>query len=315
MKKTFVTLFKIILTAVIFYFLLKDFDLALVYEELLKANGLYLCIASALIVGMVYILSLRWFFINKIFGYHIPSTTLYKHYLIAYAFNVFLPSSVGGDIWRIRVLNKESGNKGTAFFSPFIERITGMLSMVCVLPIVFFGFDSFLEKNNLGGLFYLFLFGITCILVFLFTSVGIKLLERIQLNLSSDSIKKNLSSLQEIIQTLQKNKSQVGLGIIFSLLTHVAVAVACWFVVLSFGQSLDIFQMYFICILMFVTVTIPITINGFGVREATLIWGMELYLIETNIATVIALIISFLQLIPSIFGAILFLISKEELNE
>ena len=54
------------------------------------------------------------------------------YYFIGMWFNLSLPTSVGGDVVRVWYLDNKSGRKLAAFASVFLERINGLLVLICV---------------------------------------------------------------------------------------------------------------------------------------------------------------------------------------
>jgi len=60
---------------------------------------------------------------------------LFSYYLIGQFYNLFLPTSVGGDVVRSYQLGKYSGSQSNALASVFVERYTGVLVLLLVAGI------------------------------------------------------------------------------------------------------------------------------------------------------------------------------------
>ena len=183
MKKYISLLIKIGITISIFYWILKGKDHSQLLNKLSDANILFLIIASVVVLLNILAMSYRWHLINYIFKFDVPILRLYKHYLIAFGFNVFLPGGIGGDIWRIRFLNKTFNKKLEAVLAPSLERITGLIAILLALPLAYIGFESFFIEYNLDAVIYLFILAIIGIILFLFTPIGAKVIHSISVDI------------------------------------------------------------------------------------------------------------------------------------
>ena len=314
MKKYISLLIKIAITVAIFYFMLKDQDFNKFADLYSKSDGLILFASSILILLSIFILSFRWNRINKIFQFKFPQIELYKHYLIAYGFNSFLPSAIGGDIWRIRFLTKQTGRKIDSVVSPFLERITGMIAILCVLPLAFNEFGQYIEQDQVTSFVYLTVFLLLLLFFGLFTQFGQNVLLFVINKMTNDSWIKKLTSLKETLLLIHSNRIRMIEGIVLSIITQFIFTLSCWASFYAFGGSIAFMDFYLVIIIMYIATTLPISLNGFGPREATIIWGLTHFGIEKELAIVVALFISFLTLVPSFVGGAVFLLSKEELK-
>lgn len=315
MKKYISLVIKIAITIAIFYLLLKDQDFDKFRELYIKADSLFLILSVIVVLISIFILSVRWSRINKIFNFNLNQLELYKHYLIAYGFNSFLPSAIGGDIWRIRFLTKTTQNKLDSLVSPFLERITGMIAVLCVIPIAFMKFGQYVSDKELNNLVYVILLVLVGVILFLFTKLGLTSLSFLLKKELSTKWNDRILKLTETFKLIYLNRIRMFEGVVLSLVTQFVFTLSCWLSFYAFGGSIYFFDFYLVIIIMYITTTLPISFNGYGIREATIIWGLTKFGITIELSTVVALFISFLTLVPSLVGGAVFLLSKEELKD
>jgi uncharacterized protein (TIRG00374 family) len=71
----------------------------------------------------------KWSLLLGADGFAIPFPSLVRSYLIGTFFNIFLPSSIGGDAYRVWDLSRRSSRTAEGFASVFADRLTGFLAL------------------------------------------------------------------------------------------------------------------------------------------------------------------------------------------
>src|SRR5262245_36499244 len=96
-------------------------------EWWLAAAGVYLAVQV--------LSALRWKVLAGPLGFDQPLRRFTGFYFIGMFFNLFLPTSVGGDVVRAWYLDGGSGRRLAAFVSSFVDRLSGLtvlVGMACV---------------------------------------------------------------------------------------------------------------------------------------------------------------------------------------
>jgi glycosyltransferase 2 family protein len=111
MKKLIVTLTKTIIAISLLGYLFSQIDWNTFLSAIKNANIFYI-ITSALMAYLgVYISILKWDIFLKNYGIFISKLKLYSVYSISAFFNNFLPTTIGGDFYRITNLSKNFPGK------------------------------------------------------------------------------------------------------------------------------------------------------------------------------------------------------------
>lgn len=197
---------------------------------------------------------------------------LVRLYLIGLFFNNFLPANVGGDVYKVIDLGRGEHNPQRAFAATVLDRLLGLaaLSLVAVAAVglsLAAGIAVPPAAWTLGG-----------VLVLLAAAGGLLLSRRGAASVQSILQRLQLPSLARFVapvaaafQVYRGRQRLLGRAlaagiVIQGLRVAVHVLVACGLgLALSRAQVL---QFFVLIPLLAVSLTLPITINGIGLREA-----------------------------------------------
>jgi uncharacterized protein (TIRG00374 family) len=259
-----------------------------------------------------YIATLRWSQLLKIHDINLKSFNLYRYYLIGSFFNNFLPTSFGGDIYRIYFIYKNKYGLSPSIMPIIFERLMGAFCLAGISSI------ALLTYNNKTDLVLAALYSIAgffsiLLLVFLLFYNGTTYLY-IKNNLKKYENNKFVHKIilfVEIFHQYVKNIKLIIKLIILSVLIHLVVI--SLFFLLGYGIGSDfIFLKYLQTIpIVFMIAALPITIGGLGVREITTIS----ILIYVGMSNVHAAAISVLFLVTLIGSSSIGLFFFLRLNE
>jgi uncharacterized protein (TIRG00374 family) len=97
-----------------------------------RTTPFWLLGAVAVTAAGIVLSALRWEAVLVMLDVHVRTRTLVHHVAAGLFVGNFLPSTIGGDVLRIRRLAKETGESAVPFASVALDRLSGML----VLPLI-----------------------------------------------------------------------------------------------------------------------------------------------------------------------------------
>lgn len=252
-------------------------------------------------VGVV-LAALRWQAVLAGLGAHERLPALLHHYVAGLFVGNFLPSTVGGDVLRVRRVAAHDGDYATAFASVVLDRMSGML----VLPVITL---TALATNSglreLGGASAV-AAGISAVtlvvLAVLLTlvghpSVGGRLTGTSRwrefagaVHLGADRFRRHPRAVAELV------------------LVAFAYQITMVFAALLAARALHIHQVGLTAALAFVPAvaiaqTIPISVGGFGLREGAFALFLHPLHVSTSEAVALGLFVFALNLLVSLTGA------------
>lgn len=107
-------------------FLFGKIDLSSSWQAALNADRWCILGAVGLFLFSVVLNAYRWKLLARAVGFNKPLLKLVQYCYVGQFFNLFLPSTVGGDFSRCYYLSKGTGNYASAFYSVLADRALGI---------------------------------------------------------------------------------------------------------------------------------------------------------------------------------------------
>jgi uncharacterized protein (TIRG00374 family) len=271
-RTALIFLAKLIVSALLIGFLLSRLSLEEIQQAMGSPRWGWLLAALGVYGLSAFGGALQWSWILKAAGIEAPRREIQRLYFIGLFFNNFLPANIGGDAYKIVDLGRRENRAHGVFCATLLDRLIGLGALtalgVLVLAAVS-GAGIALPKSAL--LLIPLLLMLTMILSFLLSRrIGTQL----------PGLFRRLK-MEKLAGQLEKITSEFGLyrprvkwlsGIfLFSMLvqllrmaTHLLVALGLGFS-LGWDQTL---QLLVLIPLLAISLTLPITINGIGLRES-----------------------------------------------
>ncbi len=228
-------------------------------------------------------------------------------YYIGRFFNMFMPTSMGGDVARIWDLSKHTGENYEAFASVFMERFIGMVVLATVSGIVLLA-----HPDPLPLIIHSLLFVIGLVL-FLLLLVFEKRIFYFVSNLLSpihSSIAKIFSKLELVHQAVYeyKNDKKTLLFVVsISSLFYMLAVINVWISAQAFDDGIRFADMLLAVPAIMLIMNLPVSIGGLGVMEAAYTTIFVLFGYSPGPALATALLMRFKTIVNAIVGGIVHL--------
>ncbi len=195
-----------------------------------------------------------------------------KLYLLGMFYNIFLPGGIGGDGYKIYLLNRQHEIKtGKIIWATLVDRITGAVSVIYLLVILSY-FITFRLDFPVGKVVWIILpVGVAGYYIFLrlffryFTPVFLRV---------------NLLALS--VQILQ--------------------AASAYFILQALGYHEQIIPYLFLFLISSIIAGLPFTIGGIGSRELTFLIGADIMGLNVEVSIAMSLMFYLITLFVSLFG-------------
>jgi uncharacterized protein (TIRG00374 family) len=324
LKKTLFTVLRIVISAGILVYLFKtqfkNFSEITDFFRHSNVNIWYVIISLIMYWIGISLLVLRWQILLKTQKIKASFGFLFGSSLVGYFFNNFLPTSIGGDVYRIYDTSKlkhSSGMKAASIV--LMERTTGILSSIIYLFFALaIGFvkTSRVElkvgkwdvSNHLLIILIVAFFAVSILvtLVMLFP-------DAFRLNKLFRKLKflhkweDKLRQVYDTFKSFRKFKLILLITIALSLVLQFAFTLNYSFAGMGFGiTKLSILSYIFIVQLCGILSMIPISIGGIGVREGIFVILVGALGGEKNIAAIVSIAILIMILMPGVVGGIIY---------
>lgn len=274
LRKKLITALKIIVSAVLIYFIFTKIELKDVVQTLKKSEPLYLFLALLFFVLSKVLSAFRTNLYFHQIGAKISQLSNLKLYLLGMFYNLFLPGGIGGDAYKGYIIQKEyqPGTKKVVS-SLLLDRLSGMLLLfvyACVLAL--------LSKNDFFQRFYWLIVAAIPLSVVVFWFV-------------------NKTFFTATLPVFWKS---IG----FSALVQLAQLVCVLFILKSLSVSLDSIEYLFVFLVSSIVSVIPLTIGGIGSREVTFLYGAKWLGLDESMSIGISFTFFLITALTSLFGVI-----------
>lgn len=275
-----------------------------ILSQIVKANRFYFLLAVFIFLVVIWLTTCRLQFILKSQGISFHRSELFYLGLIGQFFNLFLPSSLGGDVVKAYYTYKRSGNKAASISSVFLDRAIGFFVVILIaLSAYLFSAGEFGSLRIKSTLLIFVLAALLTLLFFLSARVA-SFVERVARRWLPGGIADGIIRIYQNVHRFQDFRSVVVKAFLLSILSQSV------FVLMHFclARSIDLklpLLVFFVVIPLITIISMAPSINGLGVREASFIYFFRIFA-PSEKALALALIYDALIYLSSFAFGILF---------
>jgi hypothetical protein len=243
----------------------------------------------------------RWQAILARLGYPMPIGPLTRALYIGAFFSQILPSSVGGDVWRVWACTRDGMPLGTATHSVLIDRIAGLaVTLVCfivTIPWLMAKVGTDPVRWPLWGLLAACLGGIAFIIV-----LGAR-----ARSLARVSLLAPLSRFADALYSIGRSATLVAFMFATAVTGQLVSYVAFFALARSIGAPLSFIDCLVTMPPALLIALVPISLGGWGLREGAFVVILKFYGIPAEQALLLSILFGLALLISTLPGLALWL--------
>jgi PAS domain S-box-containing protein len=232
-----------------------------IYRQLTElSSGVFLGALALLVVGLV-ISTWKWLYALRMQGLTYPFGWLLRVLCIGFFLNNFLPTSVGGDAYRVYRTLPRDGYRSRALAAVALERFVGLLALLC--------FGAIGALNLLGQFVLAQLYCLTLLAVLVAGAVLYVIIRRDWL-VGMLGRWRHSAMIDALVHSVGRLRNQRSNWIALMILSMAFQVISIAVVVLLFREvtgSVALAQAALITAVIGVAAALPISINGIGVVE------------------------------------------------
>lgn len=329
MKRKLILSAKILFTIFLLVYLLrsKGIDLQKSWQYVQQSSWWLLTGAFAVLMFGQFLCTVRWRRILLHLQIDLPLLRLFNFYMIGMFFSLFFPSIVGGDFVKIYYVKRDSGKSLTyALASIYLDRATGFVALLFYGWLGAFFYPLALMPEDFRPIGWLgmkrlelWIIPASVLILFLLANwvlfssrlynVVVKLFRRTGLEALSEKI----LLLRDAMTSFRKRPAVLLQPMVISLVNIGMVILMNWLIALALGIKISIAVLAAVISIMTLLVTLPISINGIGLRENSLVVLLALVGVEPERSLALSLISFFLIVISALPGGVCYSFLKKEI--
>ncbi|HEC82528.1 MAG TPA: flippase-like domain-containing protein [Thermoplasmatales archaeon] len=304
MKKEFAlrAMISIILLATFFYFI----GIEKILNEISKTILSLFILALAIENLGVFLSAKRWQILLFDSGLKLNYKEALSFYYIGSFFNTMMPSSFGGDIIKAYKLGKKTSSI-EAFSSVVMDRIAGLIAVIIIATISISFYYFLIPLNTLIISMFIIISFVILISIIIKTSLIEKLI-MIFLN----KLGKIGKFLLDVTKSIKKHRNiKIWCYIIsISILYHLMLVINNYILSLSIGIKTNFIYFLIFVPVSQILVSLPISIQGFGVREGSYSMLFSSVGIDYSSAFSLGFLNQIVKVLTSIIGGVVYVIKK-----
>jgi hypothetical protein len=265
-------------------------------------------VVFACMVACVTISAWKWKLLLSIHGARLPFNRLHRYYFIAMFFNNFLPTSIGGDGYRIYKTLDNQRSKTAAVLAVFMERLSGIASLL-VIGVVCGAIGYFQDGHPLSRLaLYAGVVG---------AAVGLPLLAML-IHPRTQRWIRSRPRLPGVIRSALEHLDDYGrrprlsaLVVLVSFGFHLFTLAWWLLLVRALGGSLSLTDLAVVAAVLSIVAVIPLSINGIGLVDGSFIYLSGQFGLDYDTALMFMLAQRALLIPISLAGGLLYLAQRD----
>ena len=307
MRRILLSTIKILISAALLYLALRKVNLSELASRINLASLGWIGLAIAVTFLQIFVGVLRWREISAECGAPLGTAQAMRYNVIGTFFNQTLPSSIGGDAVRLWLVARGGAGWRAATYSIFVDRAIGLIALaIIIVASLPWSYSLISDPQGRSALLFVDLAALA-------GGAGFLVLGR----LPWPWLKRwwgthHLHACSVIANRVIFSRKHEPAIAALSVLVHVLAVVIVWSLVQSIAAPVLFGQLFQLVPPVMLITMLPISIAGWGVREATMGLAFGYAGLMTNEGVNISLLFGAVNFIVGAFGGLVWIFSAEK---
>lgn len=300
---------RISVSIILLWFLFRQLDREVLIEIIINADKRLLLLAFS-IFFINYILSLfRWEMLLKAARIHLPLKRVIISLAGGYFFNLFLPSSIGGDVVRVIDLTTHTRRPHEVMATVLLDRLSGYIGLVILAWLALLSSWNIIPKKNVLVWVGIITAILIIILLVLFNKSLYFKINRLLHSPSGNKIKGYIRDVHKETHIFRHHEKVVLNNITLSLFIQMITPVTFYITALSLGLRINIIYFFIFLPIIGAVTLLPISIGGLGLREYMITSFFAMLGISTHLTFAMSVLNSLFILIYGGLGGLIYVLT------
>lgn len=298
---------RILVSAALLYFAFRGINFAAIQSRLSQISVGWFLLAVLATIFQIFLGALRWREISAQCSAPLGTGQAFRYNMIGAFFNQTLPSTIGGDAMRLWLVRQTGAGWRSATYSVLVDRAIGLIALALIV-VASLPWSYELIANARGRLALL-LVDIGAI------SAGLGFLVLGMLPwpwLKTFWPLRHIHACSVVANQVLFNRNSGPKVAVLSLLIHVMAVVIAWCAVRSIAAPASFDQLFMLIPPIMLITMLPISIAGWGVREATMMVAFGYAGLAPTDGTVVSLLFGASSFVVGAIGGLVWVLSAEK---
>jgi uncharacterized membrane protein YbhN (UPF0104 family) len=307
MRRILLSAIKILVSAALLYLALRKANFADLASRINITSLAWIGLAIALTFLQIFVGVLRWREISAECGAPLGMMQAMRYNVIGTFFNQTLPSSIGGDAVRLWLVSRAGAGWRAATYSIFVDRAVGLIALaIIIVASLPWSLRLIGDPDGRSAL-------LAVDFIALAGGIGFMILGALRWSwLKRWWGTHHLHACAVIADRVIFSRERGPKVAVLSLLVHVLTAVIAWCVVKSIAAPVLFSQVFQLVPPVMLITMLPISIAGWGVREATMGLAFGYAGLMSSEGVNVSLLFGAVSFIVGAFGGLVWIFSAEK---
>jgi glycosyltransferase 2 family protein len=307
MRPFLVLSIRILVSLALLYLALRGINFTVIQSRLSQINLGWIALALVITVVQIFIGALRWREISELCQAPLTDLQAFRYNMIGAFFNQTLPSSIGGDAVRLWLINRTGAGWRAATYSILTDRAIGLIALALIIVASLpWSYGMIADHNGRLALVFVDLAALA-------GGLGFLLLGRLPWTwLKTWWPTKHVHACSVIANKVIFDRRSGPKIAVLSLSIHVLAVVIAWCAVRSISAPADFEQIFMLIPPIMLITMMPISIAGWGVREATMMVAFGYAGLAQTDGTVVSILFGAVSFIVGCVGGLVWIFSAEK---
>ncbi|MET4035325.1 MULTISPECIES: lysylphosphatidylglycerol synthase transmembrane domain-containing protein [unclassified Bradyrhizobium] len=307
MRRILLSTAKILISGALLYLALRKVDLSELFSRLTATSLLWIAMAIAVTFLQIFVGVVRWREVSAECGAPLELGRAMRYNVIGAFFNQTLPSAIGGDAVRLWLVARAGAGWRAATYSIFVDRAIGLVALaIVVVASLPWSYELITDPHGRSAL-------LLVDFAALAGGVGFLIFGALKWSwLKTWWATHHIHACAVIANRVIFNAKRGPIVAILSLLVHVLAVVIAWCVVQSIAAPVSFGQTFLLIPPIMLITLMPISIAGWGVREATMGLAFGFAGLSANEGVNVSLLFGAVLFIVGAIGGLVWILSAEK---
>src|SRR5215472_5584090 len=298
---------RVLVSLALLYLALRGINLAAIQARLSQINLLWIGFAVLVTILQIFLGALRWREISDLCHAPLSDLRAFRYNMIGSFFNQTLPSSIGGDAVRLWLVNRSGAGWRAATYSILTDRAVGLIALALII-VASLPWSYGMIGDAKGRLALVFVD-----IAALLGGLGFLLLGHLRWAwLKHWWPTRHVHACSVIANQVIFSRKSGGKIAALPLSIHVLAVVIAWCCVRSIGAPASFEQLFMLIPPIMLITMLPISIAGWGVREASMMVAFGYAGLAQTDGTVVSILFGAVYFIVGALGGLVWIFSAEK---
>lgn len=313
---TRLTLIKTIVSATLLTLIVSQLDISQTWQQLHTLSrsvpGSFILLALLFYTSLQWLSCWRWQLVLQSQGYQVPMKQLVSSYFVGMWLNIFLPGSLGGDVYRIYQITQSIQDAEIALVSVFLERFTGLVALSAMAAM---GLPAAFQFIGRWDIVTLFLGSLGALVGGVLLIMSPHLLQWVTpwlRRFKLGAIAARLIKIQTLLQQFSSHRSALATSIGLSFILQLGIVVYHFLIAQQLGIDISFLALVIFIPIVVLLTLLPISLGGLGLKEGVWVYLFSRVGLRAEDALILALTLTLLGWLLSIPGGIILLLRSND---